>query len=890
MLIGNASGQWNHWYKDSLSNALPTIEKACVFFQNTSVLALEKGGNHNLYLLEENLTPSEMKWKLRQSNFPLKDFKGQETNHFCVGILHDSLIYSNNSFYSYVNISTNMPSNFTPTAISLVSSGIYVGGNNGDIYKVSPYGGGWSLFTSNIWAPIKSMSQKLDLVLTTNNKLYQVSLNGNCTSISNLPGTVTSYSRDQNGKIWIVTDSIQISYTDDNGQNWSSPSLTGNFIDIKMLPDMLVAIGDNGKIYSSIDNGLHWILDDSNIQSPPTFITEPIYFTYERPGLFIFTNDGSYIKNHHVYELDEKRVFDLENSTWAFGKNAGIKFSSHSKPKNFFIPQQDANGPTCSVSDTAGNLIWFSNSRHVKDSLGNTIINGSDLFGQFCKTEDQNIAIRAPNSNELYYLFYNSVYPIYGFDVAGFYYSTISTSDSLKVLQKNVKLFDNASPMITATYHKNGKDIWVFGQKYNTNKIFVYLLSCSGIELIHTHDIPITISSYKYTGDMEVNPKGDKFFLACSDNDDDFLIICDFDNETGEFSDKRVYSDLSYGAPEIQFSPNGKYLFILDAFRLNRVDIESLETGQPIINYTYVNTVTHGLELGPDGSLYLSDSYDSNIYVISNPNFNMIVDSISIDYGEPAGGFPQTIQNHHNREKIVISNNYCPSSILKFELLDINYPIQIDSVKWWFPDDNSTYSTFIVNKSFPNGGSKTVQAIRYYNFISDTISATFEIKDIFNHYTTINNAQIYVNGEIYYSNEVPIPEIEGYLTYLKYANNTHNDFGIINDTLIAENCYCYEEIPYSSYVLDFFIPNVFTPNLDGVNELYLPKFPDVKINWELRIFNRWGTPIFQTNSTRPIAWDGYSAGKKLSPGTYFYKLRLLDTDIPDIDGSIQLFW
>jgi hypothetical protein len=70
---------------------------------------------------------------------------------------------------------------------------------------------------------------------------------------------------------------------------------------------------------------------------------------------------------------------------------------------------------------------------------------------------------------------------------------------------------------------------------------------------------------------------------------------------------------------------------------------------------------------------------------------------------------------------------------------------------------------------------------------------------------------------------------------------------------------------------DYQLPNVFTPNGDGSNDLFKP-FPYrfvSRIN--MKIFDRLGNQVFET--TNPdILWDGkdLKTGKPLSEGVYFY--------------------
>lgn len=67
------------------------------------------------------------------------------------------------------------------------------------------------------------------------------------------------------------------------------------------------------------------------------------------------------------------------------------------------------------------------------------------------------------------------------------------------------------------------------------------------------------------------------------------------------------------------------------------------------------------------------------------------------------------------------------------------------------------------------------------------------------------------------------------------------------------------------------IPNVFTPNGDGFNDVFQVLTSGI-VDYDLQIYNRWGVLIFESYSTA-IHWDGRSlAGEEAAQGTYFYIL------------------
>ena len=75
-----------------------------------------------------------------------------------------------------------------------------------------------------------------------------------------------------------------------------------------------------------------------------------------------------------------------------------------------------------------------------------------------------------------------------------------------------------------------------------------------------------------------------------------------------------------------------------------------------------------------------------------------------------------------------------------------------------------------------------------------------------------------------------------------------------------------------------FIPNAFSPNNDGRNDLFrVYPHPDFKGAFSLfRIFNRWGALIYEDRNFDPntSGWDGRFKGKKLDQGVYIYFIRV----------------
>lgn len=69
----------------------------------------------------------------------------------------------------------------------------------------------------------------------------------------------------------------------------------------------------------------------------------------------------------------------------------------------------------------------------------------------------------------------------------------------------------------------------------------------------------------------------------------------------------------------------------------------------------------------------------------------------------------------------------------------------------------------------------------------------------------------------------------------------------------------------------FFIPNTFTPNGDGLNDIFMPAAFGCE-NYHFMIFDRWGMLLFETYDTMQ-GWDGRFKGEKCQEDVYVWKIE-----------------
>jgi gliding motility-associated-like protein len=85
------------------------------------------------------------------------------------------------------------------------------------------------------------------------------------------------------------------------------------------------------------------------------------------------------------------------------------------------------------------------------------------------------------------------------------------------------------------------------------------------------------------------------------------------------------------------------------------------------------------------------------------------------------------------------------------------------------------------------------------------------------------------------------------------------------------------------------MPNVFTPNSDGTNDVFKAGSMRNINSLNILIFNRWGENIFQSSNLN-FAWDGQIENHKCPEGVYFWVIQYVDNNgnKHDLNGTVTL--
>ena len=252
------------------------------------------------------------------------------------------------------------------------------------------------------------------------------------------------------------------------------------------------------------------------------------------------------------------------------------------------------------------------------------------------------------------------------------------------------------------------------------------------------------------------------------------------------------------------------------------------------------------------------DVYNDGVYYITAEDSNGCIANSNLIH----------VNVHPNPQANFIIDGECFGSFTSFIDSSIISSGSILEWKWNFGDQNYDNGS-IVNHLYNSIGIYNVELNIESEFgCVDSITKSIQIFHIPKAEFTFQPTQVsilnpsinFINNSI---NSSPILWDFGDSTYSYEESPTHNYLnpGTYDVTLVVEDTNsCIDSVSYNvSVFYDFilYVPESFTPNQDGINEVFGPRglrFQNF-ISYEFTIYNRWGEVVFKTNDINAY-WDG----------------------------------
>lgn len=344
----------------------------------------------------------------------------------------------------------------------------------------------------------------------------------------------------------------------------------------------------------------------------------------KKPLLILLTSHFSLLTcvcfAQQINNPDIKRTYH-----WYFGNGAGIDFSSG-------IAVADTNGNLhtyegCAVmSDTAGNLLFYTDGDTVWNKNHLPMLNGTGLMGcgNYGSSAQAALIVPHPGNDSIYYICTSDCWENSGAN--GYRYSivNIKLNGGLgDVISKNNLLYAPSTEGLTATMHCNNNAYWIATHKYATDEFYLFELTPSGLNTVPVIS-SIGLPNTDYQTYLKFSHDGKKL-AALIPNSIGAGMLLDFDNNSGTLCNNIYLTGIGDYSPEfspddskLYFMSSGSYIYQYDLTVGN--DSLLINSSGNIVGYNPDNSTYGGLNTAADNKIYVSSLSRDSLSTISNPN------------------------------------------------------------------------------------------------------------------------------------------------------------------------------------------------------------------------------------------------------------------------------
>ena len=632
------------------------------------------------------------------------------------------------------------------------------------------------------------------------------------------------------------------------------------------------------------------------------------------------------------------------NNVWIFGEHAGLNFN-YNPPvgiKNTPVSTVDitqglsAKNPyvnyTSSICDTSGNLLFYTDGMSVWNNKNSKLRRYLSRWpwADYCSP----LIVPHLENDSLYYIFGVSSGGPFSHQLqyvninikenngdGQIVYPQASTSTNYFTVLK-----DSCSVLVAGTTHCNRKDFWIV--TYSQNALYAYLVTKDGVSanaiVTQTPGINNVDDQYR---NIKFSGSGDKLVMPLINTNQ--VLVFDFDNITGKFSNPLKLSTLqNLILEDVEISPDGSKLY-LGAYIPPNPEVEGdgeshniyqmdLNAGTPADiqnSFTLITPFTdrancvrtcfivnRTMQLAPDGKIYASMRYftspsdimfDPTVSIIAAPNekgnsVNYIKNGLNIGskYNYIAYNYIRSNSFTPHTNAIQFKQNSCSDVPLNFSLI---YN-RVDSVKWNFGDPSSgalnISDLHAPQHLYSNPGTYVVKAVIYTRCFVDSCFDTVNVITTKKVQILNNITDQVVCKNFVFNVDASAPSADKYFWSTGNQQPVQTITKTGSYTVSATNSCSSDQktfkVDYKTCDCNVYIPNAFTPNHDGLNDIFRPVIRCYPKNYSFTIYNRFGQIVYRTSEINK-GWDGRVNSYDVATGTYIWLVQYRDPN----DYSIQ---
>lgn len=333
------------------------------------------------------------------------------------------------------------------------------------------------------------------------------------------------------------------------------------------------------------------------------------------------------------------------NSIWNFGFGCRLDFSSGS-PVVSSSPMYALEG-SASISDTSGNLLFFTNGVRVWRGDNTELTNNTNQLGGHNSSTQSALIAPWPENPGYYYIFTSASGQFSSGGgpnvITGINFSILNINANAgagAIIELNTNLLNFACEKLCAIQKCNSEDIWVLAHGWESSDYYAWKLTSQGISSptissVGTY-IPLSDSVFynlsEGIGYLKASNNGKSIAAVHAARNPSIVELFDFNFNTGVLSNliidtlSTVFDEDPYG---VCFSPDDSKLYVTSTnydsyssklFQYNALANSSEEFHSSKIEIDSITPTYGGMEIGPDNKIYIAHGNTNFLSVIHSPN------------------------------------------------------------------------------------------------------------------------------------------------------------------------------------------------------------------------------------------------------------------------------
>ena len=457
-----------------------------------------------------------------------------------------------------------------------------------------------------------------------------------------------------------------------------------------------------------------------------------------------------------------------QGNIWIFGDSAGIDFNASSPtPVNSVLISNPSNYPnecSASISDSMGNLFFYTNGSIVWNSNHIIMQNGDSLTSTSSATQGA-LIIPFPDDSLKYYVFNIGYFSVVDMNLDEGLGDIIPGLKNIEVL--NILFL---SEKLNAVRHGNGNDWWILIHGLDNNTFYKFIATNAGVFLYDTQNIGSVHYLFNAPSGLAGGAMGEMAFSQdgsrlAAVNLRGVIDVFDFDRCTGQLSNWLELgvedSSINLWNYSCEFSPNGKVLYVsilhlineIIQFNLNNDLVDSIILSKQIIWQATAQEFLGQLQLAPDNKIYLSSAdandtapstvhsfYNENLTVINDPDSlgsacNLTPHSFYLGGKTVQFGLPNMPNYNLGPTTPICDTTYIVCPLANFSHTDTGLTVWFtnnslagaDSWYFWDFGDSATDTVKNPTHTYTNPGTYTVFLVVTNTCGSDTFTQTVTV-------------------------------------------------------------------------------------------------------------------------------------------------------------------